>query len=154
MKSSTSLQKLLHHTNGDEKSLSSTNTLHSINEAENVPSLKRNADESRLLRELLFGMQGIETPRLSANDNSIDRCTKSLINRFLECGWLYEKIRKIISTPTTSLVAQAFIANLSSELREYPRLISVIEQQVIPEKKIFLFEILLNLRKIYLEWFH
>ena len=92
--------------------------------------IKRNNDETRLLRELLFGMQGIETPRLSSNDTNIDRCTRTLINRFLECGWLYEKIRKIINTPTTSLVAQAFTANLSSELREYHRLISVIEQQV------------------------
>jgi hypothetical protein len=134
IKSSASLQKLLHYTNGDENSLSSTNHLHSTmnnNEVENVSSLKRDNDESRILRELLFGMQGIETPRLSANDTTIDRCTRSLISRFLECGWLYEKIRKIINTPTTSLVAQAFIANLSSELREYHRLISVIEQQVI-----------------------
>ena len=141
VKSSTSLQKLLHYTNGHENSLSSTSHLHSTTnnsnnnnnnntEVENVSSLKRNNDESRILRELLFGMQGIETPRLSANDTSIDRCTRILINRFLECGWLYEKIRKIINTPTTSLVAQAFIANLSSELREYHRLISVIEQQV------------------------
>ena len=101
------------------------------NELEALPT-KRDSDESRILRELLFGLQGIETPRLSSNDNSIDRCTRTLITRFLECGWLYEKIRKIISTPTTSLVAQAFVANLSSELREYHRLISVIEQQVIP----------------------
>ncbi len=137
MKSSQSLQKLLHYTNGEENnSLSTTNHHHHHhhstinNETENVSSLKRDTDESRILRELLFGMQGIETPRLSANDTSIDRCTRSLINRFLECGWLYEKIRKIINTPTTSLVTQAFIANLSSELREYHRLISVIEQQV------------------------
>lgn len=107
------------------------------NETETNSSLKRDTDESRILRELLFGMQGIETPRLSSNDNnSIDRCTRTLINRFLECGWLYEKIRKIINTPTTSLVTQAFVANLSSELREYHRLISVIEQQVY--KKILL----------------
>lgn len=100
------------------------------NEVENVSTLKRDADETRIIRELLFGMQGIETPRLTASDTNIDRCTKTLINRFLECGWLYEKIRKIINTPATSLVAQAFTANLSSELREYHRLISVIEQQV------------------------
>ncbi|CAF2465821.1 unnamed protein product [Rotaria sp. Silwood2] len=134
IKSSTSLQKLLHYTNDDENSLSSKTHLHSTtnnnNEIENISSLKRDNDESRLLRELLFGMQGIETPRLSATDTNIDRCTRILISRFLECGWLYEKIRKIINTPTTSLVAQAFIANLSSELREYHRLISVIEQQV------------------------
>jgi hypothetical protein len=139
IKSSTSLQKLLHYTNGDDNSSSSNNHLHSTmnnnnntnNELENVSLLKRDTDESRILRELLFGMQGIETLRLSSTDSSIDRCTRSLITRFLECGWLYEKIRKIINTPTTSLVAQAFIANLSSELREYHRLISVIEQQVI-----------------------
>ena len=100
------------------------------NELDTTAAVKRDNDESRVLRELLFGMQGIETPRLSANDTTIDRCKRSLITRFLECGWLYEKIRKIINTPTTSLVAQAFIANLSSELREYHRLISVIEQQV------------------------
>ncbi|CAF0840506.1 unnamed protein product [Adineta steineri] len=141
IKSSTSLQKLLQYTNGDENSLSTTNHHYSTmnntttnnnnnnNEIENLSSIKRDNDESRILRELLFGMQGIETPRLSSNDTSIDRCTRSIINRFLECGWLYEKIRKIINTPTTSLVAQAFIANLSSELREYHRLISVIEQQ-------------------------
>ena len=75
-------------------------------------------------------MQGIETPGLTTNDKNIDRCTRTVISRFLECGWLYEKIRKIVNTPTTSLVAQAFVANLSSELREYHRLISVIEQQV------------------------
>jgi hypothetical protein len=136
IKSSQSLQKLLHYTNGDENTLSKTTTTNHFqstmnnNEIENVSSLKRDNDESRILRELLFGMQGIETPRLSANDTNIDRCTRTLITRFLECGWLYEKIRKIINTPTTSLVTQAFIANLSSELREYHRLISVIEQQV------------------------
>lgn len=139
IKSSQSLQKLLHYTNGDEKSLSTTNNHHhhltmnttnnNTTEIENGSSVKRDNDESRILRELLFGMQGIETPRLSTNDSNIDRCTRTLINRFLECGWLYEKIRKIINTPTTSLVTQAFIANLSSELREYHRLISVIEQQ-------------------------
>ena len=134
IKSSQSLQKLLHYTNGDENSSSSStnNHLHSTmnHEVDNVSSLKRDSDETRIIRELLFGMQGIETPRLSANDTNIDRCTRSLTNRFLECGWLYEKLRKIINTPSTSLVTQAFIANLSSELREYHRLISVIEQQV------------------------
>ncbi|CAF4001074.1 unnamed protein product, partial [Rotaria magnacalcarata] len=133
IKSSTSLQKLLHYSNDNETSSSSKSHLHSamnkINEIDNNTSLQRDADESRILRELLFGMQGIETPRLLANDSNIDRCTRTLITRFLECGWLYEKIRKIINTPTSSLVAQAFIANLSSELREYHRLISVIEQQ-------------------------
>ncbi len=134
IKSSQSLQKLLQYTNGDENVSSSSSNTHlqstMNNEVENVSSLKRDNDETRIIRELLFGMQGIETPRLSANDTNIDRCTRTLINRFLECGWLYEKIRKIINTPTTSLVTQAFIANLSSELREYHRLISVIEQQV------------------------
>ncbi len=125
------------------------------NEIENVSSLKRDNDESRILRELLFGMQGIETPRLSANDTNIDRCTRTLITRFLECGWLYEKIRKIINTPTASLVTQAFIANLSSELREYHRLISVIEQQVKSRKYFFNSKyVFFNLRKIFLEWFH
>ncbi len=132
MKSSQSLQKLLHYTNGDENASASNTQLQSTmnNEVDNISTLKRDNDETRILRELLFGMQGIETPRLSANDTNIDRCTRTLINRFLECGWLYEKIRKIINTPTTSLVTQAFVANLSSELREYHRLISVIEQQV------------------------
>lgn len=125
IKSSQSLQKLLHYTNGDRTSASTTPN----DNNEEMALIKRDTDESRLLRELLFGMQGIETPRLSANDSNIDRCTRTLINRFLECGWLYEKIRKIINTPTTSLVGQAFAANLSSELREYHRLISVIEQQ-------------------------
>jgi len=143
IKSSQSLQKLLHYTNGDENTLSKTTTTNHLqstmnnNEIENVSLLKRDNDESRILRELLFGMQGIETPRLSANDTNIDRCTRTLITRFLECGWLYEKIRKIINTPTTSLVTQAFIANLSSELREYHRLISVIEQQVKSRKYFF-----------------
>lgn len=141
IKSSASIQKLLHYSNENESSVSSRANYQlalnkTNNEIENTSSVKRDTDESRILRELLFGMQGIETPRLSANDNSIDRCTRTLINRFLECGWLYEKIRKIINTPTTSLVAQAFVANLSSELREYHRLISVIEQQVI---EIYLF---------------
>ncbi len=132
IKSSQSLQKLLHYTNGDENSLSTHHhsTMNNNNEVENLSSVKRDNDETRILRELLFGMQGIETPRLSTNDTNIDRCTRTLINRFLECGWLYEKIRKIITTPTTSLVTQAFAANLSSELREYHRLLSVIEQQV------------------------
>ena len=129
MKSSASLQKLLHYTNNDDTTLASPNHFHST-AIESSGSAKRDNDESRILRELLFGMQGIETPRLSSNDASIDRCTRILINRFLECGWLYEKIRKLINTPSTSLVAQAFMANLSSELREYHRLISVIEQQV------------------------
>jgi hypothetical protein len=136
MKSSTSLQKLLQYTNGIDRRSASSSQLDSTlnnhsNENEHAVSLKIDADESRILRELLFGMQGIETPRLSTNETNIDRCTRLLIGRFLECGWLYEKIRKIINTPTTSLVAQAFTANLSSELREYHRLISVIEQQVI-----------------------
>lgn len=125
VKSSQSLQKLLHYTNGDSTTVSTPTT----NENDGMAVVKRDNDETRLLRELLFGMQGIETPRLSANDSNIDRCTRTLTNRFLECGWLYEKIRKIINTPTTSLVGQAFAANLSSELREYHRLISVIEQQ-------------------------
>ena len=129
MKSSTSLQKLLHYTNNDDTTIASPNHLHST-AIESSVSVKRDNDEPRILRELLFGMQGIETPRLSSNDASIDRCTRVLISRFLECGWLYEKIRKLINTPSTSLVAQAFMANLSSELREYHRLISVIEQQV------------------------
>ena len=139
IKSSTSLQKLLNYANDNENSLSSTtkNRSHSTahhnhnnNEVENISPLKQDNDESRILRELLFGMQGIETPHLSTNDKNIDRCTRMLISRFLECGWLYDKIRKIVNAPSTSLVAQAFIANLSSELREYHRLISVIEQQV------------------------
>jgi len=137
IKSSTSLHKLLHHSNGNENgssanpltsTLNNTTTNHS-NDNDHHALVKRDGDESKILRELLFGMQGIETPRLLANDNQIDRCTRTLISRFLECGWLYEKIRKIINTPSSSLVAQAFVANLSSELREYHRLISVIEQQ-------------------------
>lgn len=136
VKSSQSLHKLLHSTQVDDRSPTLPGPLHSTmntqsNDGESgALAVKRDNEESRYLRELLFGMQGIETPRFSASDTSIDRCTRTLINRFLECGWLYEKIRKLINTPSNSLVAQAFAANLSSELREYHRLISVIEQQV------------------------
>lgn len=160
IKSSQSLQKLLHYTNGNvtTPSASASNLqLHSTmnNELDSTTTIKRDMDETRILRELLFGMQGIETPRLTANDNSIDRCTKTLINRFLECGWLYEKIRKIINTPATSLVTQAFIANLSSELREYHRLISVIEQQVKREMNDDIrINIFMSFRKTFQEWFH
>ncbi|CAF1331812.1 unnamed protein product, partial [Didymodactylos carnosus] len=82
-------------------------------------------------------LQGIETRYINGNNgnettntSAFDRSTKALVNQFFECDWLYENIRRIINSPTTGLVSQAVVANLSSELREYHRLVSVIEQQL------------------------
>ena len=75
IKSSQSLQKLLHYTNGNENSLTTTSNhlqLTINNTTNNHDNDKqRDNDESRILRELLFGMQGIETPRLLANDTIV-----------------------------------------------------------------------------------
>ncbi|CAF0954055.1 unnamed protein product [Didymodactylos carnosus] len=140
IKSSTSLQKLLHynsnngHVDDDEDSnMDHTKSTLLTNGGGGELVLLRRDDETKILKELLFGLQGIETRYINGNNGNngnettttttLDRSTKALVNRFLECGWLYEKIRRIINSPTTGLVSQAFVANLSSELREYHRLL-------------------------------
>ncbi len=57
-----------------------------------------------------------------------------LVMRYLECGWLYLRLRKFISTynnnPSVGLILQAFCAYISAELKEYHRLLAVLESQL------------------------
>lgn len=64
----------------------------------------------------------------------VERSTQMQVLRYLECGWLYLRLRKFLSTynnnPSAGLILQAFCAYISAELKEYHRLLAVLESQL------------------------
>lgn len=103
-------------------------------------------NENFILRELIYALQGVEGKifQKDAKDQQAlaikpeieieQRSVRSLVLRFLECGWLYLRLRKFLSTynnnPSAGLVLQAFCAFISAELKEYHRLLAVLESQL------------------------
>lgn len=59
---------------------------------------------------------------------------RTLVQRILEGGWLYLRMRKFLSTynnnPSAGLVLQAFCSFISAELKEYHRLLAVLQAQL------------------------
>ncbi len=100
-------------------------------------------NEAQILRELIYAFQGIDGQLFQRDPNKdnwivtrhqLDRSIQAYVNRYLECGWLYLRLRKFLSDnnnkPSIGLVLQAFCAYISSELKEYHRLLAVLESQV------------------------
>ncbi len=94
------------------------------------------------MRELIYAFQGIDGQLFQRDHQkdsiivkvNLERNVMAHVNRYLECGWLYLKLRKFLTEnnnkPSTGLVLQAFCAYISAELKEYHRLLAVLESQV------------------------
>jgi gamma-tubulin complex component 3 len=95
--------------------------------------------EDSLIRDLLFAFQGIEGKFLnysSLEDRFITRqdlpdCTRYILEQLSEIGYLYKKIKKFIvnNEEFASIVCQSFCGNLKTELKEYYRLIALLQNQ-------------------------
>ena len=96
--------------------------------------------ETTLIRDILFTFQGIEGTYLhfsSLDDRFVVRkelpdSVKYTLECLSEIGWLYKKIIKYIVNYENypSIVCQGFCAALKSELKEYYRLIALLEGQI------------------------
>lgn len=101
-------------------------------------------NENYILRELIYALQGVDGKIFQKDAKDMQslvirvdieqRSVRALVQRFLECGWLYLRLRKFLSTynnnPSAGLVLQAFCAFISAELKEYHRLLAVLESQL------------------------
>ena len=101
-------------------------------------------NENFFLRELIYALQGVDGKLFQKDSKDMQslvvkvdieqRSVRALVVRFLECGWLYLRLRKFLSTynnnPSAGLVLQAFCAFVSAELKEYHRLLAVLESQL------------------------
>lgn len=104
---------------------------------------KEDLPEPLLLRSVLYALQGIDSDAIKySTTNGALRLTKQvgaskprmkLVNRVLECGWLYIKVNKYAEARSNDKgfgqVGQSFCAALRHELMEYYRLIAVLESQ-------------------------
>jgi gamma-tubulin complex component 3 len=100
-------------------------------------------NEGLILRELIYALQGVDG-RIFYKDPKdmqtiaikieMERSVKMHCLRYLECGWLYLRLRKFLATfnsnPSSGLVLQAFCAYIATELKEYHRLLAVLESQL------------------------
>lgn len=112
-------------------------TLVQTNEASEVP-------ESRLLRDLVFVLQGIDGDLIkrdyAADAFAVDtqlgvsRPVRDQISKLAELGWLFARVRRYIELSSDEraggLVAKAFCSALHAEMVEYYRLLAVLERQV------------------------
>ena len=129
-------------------------------------------NEGFILREMIFALQGIDGKLFQKDPKDMqsitikvpmERSTQMQVLRYLECGWLYLRLRKFLSTynnnPSAGLILQvknltllleiiyliffwicifneisnfskAFCAYISAELKEYHRLLAVLESQL------------------------
>lgn len=101
-------------------------------------------NENYILREIIYALQGVDGKLFQKDSKDMQslvskveieqRSVRALVQRFLECGWLYLRLRKFLSTynnnPSAGLVLQAFCAFVSAELKEYHRLLAVLESQL------------------------
>ncbi|KAG0307065.1 Gamma-tubulin complex component 3 [Linnemannia gamsii] len=105
------------------------------------------ADESVLLRDLMFVFQGIDGKMIKFGAESgtctidpsfnISHSTRGLVNRLTELGWLYKKVNQYVQTTlkegSAGLVEQSFCSALQHELVDYFRLIAVLESHIAKE---------------------
>lgn len=75
-------------------------------------------NEVYILRELLYSFQGIDGQLFHRDPQkdvivtkvALERTVQLQVNRFLECGWLYSRLRKFVmdnnNKPTTGLILQ------------------------------------------------
>lgn len=100
-------------------------------------------EENYILRELIYALQGIDGKLFQKDTRDpcslvikveMERSVKLYVLRFLELGWLYLRLRKFLSTynnnPSAGLILQAYCAYVSTELKEYHRLLAVLEAQL------------------------
>ncbi len=100
-------------------------------------------NEGFILRELIYALQGVDGKLFQKDPKDMqsiiikvdmERSVRMMVLRYLECGWLYLKLRKFISTynnnPSVGLILQAYCAYISAELKEYHRLLAVLESQL------------------------
>lgn len=101
-------------------------------------------NENYILRELIYALQGVDGKLFNKDPKDMQslaikvdieqRSVRAEVQRFLECGWLYLRLRKFLSTynnnPSAGLVLQAYCAFISAELKEFHRLLAVLESQL------------------------
>lgn len=98
--------------------------------------------EQLLLRDLLYVFQGIDGEYITYNNNKqlyeirceIPSSTKLLIEKLCDIGWIYKKIKNLISESekdtTLGQINNSFCSIIEDELNEYYRLIAILEAQV------------------------
>lgn len=106
---------------------------------ENIEPKAKPSLENALIRDILFTFQGVEGNYLNFSTledrfvirKEISQPVKQSVEALAETGWFYKKIRKFISNYEhyPSIVCQSFCASLKSELKEYYRLIALLEGQ-------------------------
>eukprot|EP00164_Ancoracysta_twista_P021569 GFYU01039261.1.p1 GENE.GFYU01039261.1~~GFYU01039261.1.p1 ORF type:complete len:388 (-),score=49.40 GFYU01039261.1:95-1258(-) len=102
--------------------------------------------EAVLLRDILFVFQGVDGRYIKYNVPAdtytvdptvgIPTAARHMVCRLCEVGWLYRKVRRYLEEVTKNegygLVGQSLAAALEKELREYYKLIAVLEAQLHP----------------------
>ncbi|RNA07269.1 gamma-tubulin complex component 3 -like protein [Brachionus plicatilis] len=131
---------------------SSTEKIHNLFKNESNTDLLRNnqrlkptfiLNETYILRELIYAMQGVDGKLFQKDPKDMqsmvlkvdmERTVRMMVLRYLESGWFYTRLRRFLSTynnnPSAGLVLQAFCAYISAELKEYHRLLAVLESQL------------------------
>ncbi|KAG0282394.1 Gamma-tubulin complex component 3 [Linnemannia gamsii] len=130
-----------HHQNNSQHNNNNSNN---NNNNSNINSNIYDADESILLRDLMFVFQGIDGKMVKFGAESgtctidssfnISHSTRGLVNRLTELGWLYKKVNQYVQTTlkegSAGLVEQSFCSALQHELVDYFRLIAVLESHI------------------------
>lgn len=100
--------------------------------------------ESKLIHQMLFVFQGIETKNIKLskrerafcidNDLNVDKKHKQIAHRLCELGWLHNIIKKYftarVKDKAFGLVGQAFCAALQQEVSEYYAFLSILQSQL------------------------
>ena len=111
--------------------------------AEVVRSSEFDVPEQALVRDVIFCCQGIDGQHIAYDASAdayvvnprvgVSRAARDLLRRLCELGWLYGKVKRFIDAPkkdgASGAVMQALRSALSGELREYYRLIALLEAQ-------------------------
>ena len=100
--------------------------------------------EQALVRDVVFCCQGIDGQYIAYEATAdayiinprvgVSRAARDLLRRLCELGWLYGKVKHFVDAQSSEqenggAVMQALCSALASELREYYRLIAVLEAQ-------------------------
>ncbi|KAI8983447.1 Spc98 family-domain-containing protein [Pilobolus umbonatus] len=100
--------------------------------------------ESELLRDLIYIFQGIDGQYIKfdviVNEYTIKKeidilpSARDMIYRLSEIGWLYRQVQTFIKqnthSPNIGLVAQSLCSALQYELKDYYKMISILESQI------------------------
>lgn len=101
-------------------------------------------DESTLIRDLIFVVQGIDGEYVKYNEAldaftldeskyKLQRSSKIIISKISELGWVFRNIRSFIEQSKSidgGLYEQSFKEGITTEVRDYYRMIAVLETEM------------------------